>query len=274
MKLIQRSLIAAALFTTTHHLTTPAHADIIFTGGSADINWYYQSQADTWHTVLRNKGTTVATGLDSAFPAFTGIVGHGDDWNFNSALRVQVDSTVTLTLGGNDFFITSASGSPLLSDGSTPDLGIRTRLRENEVDLGIGTGTASNQFDGFRLTLNLANSTFNGTPLNQAGSPYVGIFHWDAFNNPIALLNSATPLLTADFGNFTHIHRNWGFSEYGDYSLAFDIQGVGGAYGDTASTGISIVNFEVVPEPSTLALLLVGLGFGQIVRSRRFRGQA
>ncbi|HMO50280.1 MAG TPA: PEP-CTERM sorting domain-containing protein [Kiritimatiellia bacterium] len=255
-------------------LAIPTRADIIFTGGGADVTWYYQSQADAWFTVFRNKGTTVATGLDSAFPAFTGIVGHGDDWNFNSALRIQVDTSASITSGGTDFFITSASGSPLLSDGSTPDLGIRTRLRENEVALGIGSGTASNQFASFRLTLNLANSTFNGTPLNQAGSPFVGLFDWDAFNTPVDLLNSATPLLSADFGNFTHIHRNWGFSEYGNYSLAFEVQGVGGAYGDTASVGASVINFEVVPEPSTLAFLLVGFGLGGIARARRLRGQA
>ncbi len=173
------------------------------------------------------------------------------------------------TVGATNYFITAANGSPLLGAGSTPDLGFRTRLRENEVALGIGSNTAANQFASFNLTLDLGLSLFNGVALDQAGSPHVSILNWDAFNNPVAMLDTAVSNLTANFDNFAHVHRNWGFSEYGTYDLVFDIQGVGGTYGASASTGQSSVSFNVVPEPTTGVLLIAGLGAAALIRRRR-----
>ena len=248
------------------------YADIVFTGGSADINWYYESATQTWHTVLRNKGTTIATGLDNAFPAFTGIVGHGDDYEFNT-LTVSLITPHIMTHNGVDFFLSRAGGSspsPLtLATPETTDLGIRKRLRENEVALGIGSEAAANQFANFELVLNLANSSFNGTPLTTPGSPYVGLFHWDAFDDPVDMINTHQSVYTATFDNYDHVHRNWGFSEVGEYVLAFEFNGVGGTYGATAPTGSTSINFDVIPEPSSMALVLIGLGFGGWLRSRR-----
>ncbi len=250
-----------------------AKADIVLTGGSADINWFYESGgnpsvAGTWHNVFRNKGTTVASGLSTQFPDFTGSVGHGDDWQFNT-LTVNLHLTTQLTVGSTDFYISSANGSPFLADGSTADLGIRTRLREDEVDLGIGTNTVANQFDNFRLSLNLAESTYNNTALNAPGSPDFAIISWDTFDNQVILINTDDNDLSHDFPNWGHDHYNFGFSELGDYSLVFDFEGVGGTYGGIAPAGQSTLSFNVIPEPSTLALVLLGLGFGGFLRKQR-----
>ncbi len=252
----------------------PAKADIVLNGGSADINWFYQSGGDpnepgTWHNVFRNKGaSTDASGLTTQFPDFTGSVGHGDDWEFNS-LSINLNLSTQLAVGGTDFYISSGNGSPFLADGSTADLGIRTRLRENEVDLGIGTNTVANQFDNFRLSLDTAASTYNGQPLNTSGAQFA-LISWDTFENQVVLLNTEANDLSNDFANWGHTHYNFGFSELGEYSLVFDFEGVGGTYGDIAPTGETTLNFDVIPEPSTLGLILLGLGFGGLLRKKRF----
>ncbi len=249
-----------------------AEADIVLTGGGADINWFYESGGDpnepgTWHNVFRNKGSTQATGLSTQFADFTGSVGHGDDWEFDT-LTVNLSLFTQLDVGGTDFYISSANGSPFLADGSTADLGIRTRLREDEVALGIGTNTVANQFDNFRLSLNLSESTYNGQALGTSGAEFA-VISWDDFDNQDVLINTDANDLSHDFPNWGHTHYNYGFTELGEYSLVFDFEGVGGTYGDIAPAGESTLNFDVVPEPSTAALVLLGLGFGGLLRKQR-----
>jgi hypothetical protein len=271
--------------------TGKAQALIDVTGASADVTFYYDSVADTWATVFRAKGTTgqptttVASGLTAPFnsistPAtWTGLVGyveattpgHTGDYVYTT-LTVQLPTVATLNVGPTTFFISPASGSPFFNPtdpgGTVPDIGIRTRLRENEVAMGSGSDPAANQFASFDMTLNLSASTWNSLALDDAGAPEVGLFHWDTFNNPVALINTDTSTLTANFGNYAHVHRNWGFSQYGNYSLVFDIAGVGGTYGATASTSSFTMNFNVIPEPSTGILLFGGLGLAALLRKR------
>jgi hypothetical protein len=242
-------------------------ADIRLTGGSADINFYYESAANRWHRVVRGKASTVATGLTSPFTPFTGIVGAGTDFNFDT-LTTKLITNTSVNFGGTDFSVSSASGSPLFgpsSPGATADLGIRTRLREN-----FGSGNVD-QFSSFVLSLKVGDSTFNGGALAGSGAE-VGLFHWDSPtlpSNPVALLNTAGGLFSTNFANFEHVHRHWGFSERGVYDLAFDFQGTGGLYGATAAPGSFRMSFNVVPEPSTLALLGMGLGCFILRRHRR-----
>jgi surface-anchored protein len=245
------------------------HADILFTGGGADLTFYYESVADRWDVVFRQKGDTVATGLNSQYTGFTGIVGLNPsqpDFNFNTKLTTQFITDRFVTVGSTTFAVARASGSPFnlpsnFATNVSPDLGIRTRLREDQVALGNGTNTAADQFDSFNLTLNLTNSTFNNVALDQAGSPFVSLLNWSG-TNPVPLINSESNLLTANFQNYAHVHRNWGFSQSGIYDLSFDIQGVGGTYGDTASVGSFNMTFNVsaVPEPSSMCLVAATMG--------------
>lgn len=254
--------------------------DIVYNGGGgADLTFYYESETETWHSVFRAKGTTGepttvdATGLTSPFGGYTGIVGNvvpaqnGDtgDYSFSS-LTVNVNTTTQQKVNGNNYWLTSASGSPFLSDGSTPDLGIRTRLRED-----FGSGTVQ-QFDSFNFTLNLGASTYNGNPLSDLGSPNFVLLNWDGVNNPVPMIETVDGNNTAEFGNYAHVHRNFGFSEFGQYNLVFDIDGVGGTYGSGAPTGQVGVGFNVIPEPSTLMLFGLGMGLMARVLRRKLRG--
>ena len=232
-------------------------ADIVFTEGEGDVTFFYESQNQTWHTVFREKGETTATGLDSPFLGFTGLVGLGTDFNFSS-LTTVINTNTSVSSGGTSFFVSSAEGSSIFDEGTT-DLGIRMRLRED-------FGTVENQFGSFNLTLNVAGSTFNGNPLAGSGAE-VSLLSWDAFQNPVPLINTADSLLTANLPNYEHIHRHWGFSEYGTYDLAFDFAGVGGLYGSSAPGGSTRLSFSVVPEPSGLAM--IGLSVGCLALRRR-----
>lgn len=251
--------------------------DIIFTGGAADLTFYYESAADRWDVVFQSKSNTVATGLNSPYSGFTGIVGQSpSNFNFNTALSTNFSTDRFVTVGSTTYAVARASGSPFnvpsnLAIEVSPDLGIRTRLRENQVALGTGANTAANQFDSFNLTLNLAASTFFGVSMATAGSPSVSLLNWSG-TNPLPMIDSANGQLTANFSNFAHVHRNWGFSQSGEYNLAFDIQGVGGTYGANAGTGRFVMGFNVtaVPEPSSICLIgAAGLGIVSLRMRRR-----
>jgi hypothetical protein len=212
----------------------------------------------------------VATGLDTPFTGFTGIVGltnPSTDFSFNT-LTTKVITNTSVNVGGTDFNVTSASGSPLFgptSPGATADLGIRTRLREN-----FGSGNVD-QFASLKLGLNVGASTFNGNPLGGSGA-HVGLFHWDSPTlpaSPVAQLNSSGGLFATTFGNFEHVHRHWGFSEFGVYDLAFNIDGVGGEFGATSAPGSFRMRFNVVPEPSALALIGLSIGCFVLRRNRK-----
>lgn len=267
--------------------------DINFTAGAADLTFYFESTGagtGNWYSVFRAKGTAgaptsaTATNLTNAFTGFTGIAGNQvptdatdpdtpivpapgftGDHNFSS-LTVTATTAGTATLGSTTFFTLSASGSPFnpnpLTSTPTADLGIRTRFQSQ----------STNQFpDGMRLTLDVANSSFNGNPLGTSGA-YVSLLNWDGFNNPIGLINSDGGSLETDFGMSGHVHRNWGFSQAGDYQLAFTMSGLGGT-GDYAGVpaGSVGINFSVIPEPSTVMLLLAG-AIG-LIGSRKFKNR-
>jgi len=270
MKSIITLLTAAALAALVHQPAPAGAANIVFTGGSADLTFYYDSGEDTWATVLRSKGTTVATGLTAPFnststPAtWDGMLGLGTDFTFTSLTPV-FNTTSQAQIGDINYYVSAADASPFTTGA---DFGIRTRLR-NANDIDEDDNPNGNQFASFNLTLNTGLSTFNGNALT--GNANVSLLRWNTVSETwTALFDTAANQNTANFNNYDHVHRNWGFSEYGDYSLVFDLQGVGGVYGDTALIGTTSVNFEVVPEPSTYALLATALGLGALLR-RRFR---
>lgn len=251
----------SAAFGLLSGLQVAVAADIVLTDGEADLSFHYDSTSNNWHTVFHAHEAT-ATGLDDPFLGYPGIVGDepGEDFNFDTLTTELVTNSI-LSIGLNNFLISSAEGSPIPAT-ETADLGIETRLRE---DFGAGQ---VDQFDSFNLTLDVANSTYNGNPLGASGQ-HVGLFGWDFFDNPVPLINSSAALLTANFGNFNHHHRHWGFTAYGTYDLAFNIAGEGGLYGGTAAPGSFNATFNVVPEPSALLLLTVGAGCAAFRRVRR-----
>jgi len=249
--------------------------------GLADLTFFYNSVGNAWVTTFRSKGTTGggptttnATGLtapfnlDSTPPTWPGIVGVQSPTGANqvgdylfSSLTTNVLTTKQVQVGATNYFVSTASGSPFNPTTKTADLGIRLQLRE---DLGNGE---VNQFNSFRLTLNPVNSKFNGGPLE--GNANVSLLNWSGVD-PVAVIDSATSLLNWEIGVrtsggqqgqlTTHVHRNWGFSQYGTYELAFNLQGLDAAGDPVGSMGTTTIGFvAAVPEPGTVSLAALGL---------------
>ncbi len=241
-------------------------SNIVISGGSADWNFFYDSGNDSFDVVLRNKGTTVATGLDTPYAGAPGGVGDGDDFTFSTLTVGPIGGTTTV-VNGNTYIISSALQG--IDAPGNPDFGIRTRFRELD-----GGGNTVNQFNSFRMTLDWANSTF------PAGAEMI-LFRPDVDDDLIPfndiLFETADNDLIHDWPAWGHTHWNWGFTEEGTYDLQFDIQGYNifededtGIITETAITGVGTTNvsFVVIPEPSTAGLALLAAGLAFAVRRR------
>ena len=244
-------------------IAAPAAAQsIAFSEGGADLTFFYNSTADSWDTVLRAKGNTVATGLDSPYGTPPGGVGgSADDFTFTE-LTVQLTASPLIEVNGTGYFVTPAAGTGY-SIPSLPDLGFRARLREED------NGTAVPQFDNLRVTLDTAASSM------PAGADFILFRPGDPLEGEpanVIVYETATGELAHDWPAWGHTHWHWGFSEQGDYSLVFDFHGIGGLHGPSASDSVT-VNFSVIPEPRAFAAAfgLIALG---LVYFRRRRGPA
>lgn len=266
-KRLNHLILAGVLLATAGWSGQPAALaqTIDWTGGSADLTFYYDSNATEWHVVFRNKAATSATGLTDQFTGFPGIVGlNAGDFNFDT-LNIHIGTTTTHTIGGTEYFLSPASGSSIFgpSDpgGGAPDFGLRTRLRED-----FGSGNVY-QFDDFVFTLDLASSSLPGDFV---------LFNTDGFGNVDLLRYDSTetnPNLDATWDIWGHTHWNLGFSEYGDYTLVFDFYGSGGPYGfDASPLGQTTLNFSVIPEPGVFTLVTIAV-LGAL-GLRRFRPAA
>ena len=235
-----------------------AEATITFTGGVADLVFFYESAEDRFDVVFRNKGAQV-TGDDTVYPGFTGIVaGDRDAVNDRSFTNLQtnVTSSPLSMVKGIGYYITSATGSSHV-DSAQPDFGIRTRLREDEVALGDPAGsTSAIQFSHMLMTLNWAASS------KPVGAEFVmyrdGIPTTEFPDGRRINFETAASDFSHEWPSSGHSHWHFGFSEPGDYSLVFDLQGIGGEYGDSGVTSFTM-DFNIIPEPSTALLSLLAI---------------
>lgn len=223
------ALISAPTVSAVQEIST---GDVIeLTAGGADITFFYDSAENRFDTVLRTKGNTVAEGLNTPYGTPPGGVGGGNDYVFSS-LHVILNGAPLFTVDGHDYYVSSASGG-FFSDPDLADLGIRTRLREGDPVI--------DQFQSLRWTLNLSGSQMpDGAEFILFGADDLGV--------------EAEVLIDTEHGDFSHdwpawghTHWHWGFSKQGQYDLAFDVEGVGGEYGDASATGSFSVHFTVNP---------------------------
>lgn len=88
------------------------------------------------------------------------------------------------------------------------------------------------------------------------------LWNTDAFGNPVVFMDSASGISDGDrvaVSPGSHAHYNWGFSQPGSYSVLLEASGVHVDEGLVTSGPVAF-QFEVVPEPSTYLLALLGLG--------------
>jgi len=231
--------------------------DIVFSGGSGDITWFYNSTNDSWDTVFREKGSTIATGLTNPYGTPPGGVGTatGSDTDFRfDTLTTLITAPQIRTFNGTTFY-TAGTSTP-----GTPDLGVRTRLRELDAnDNSVPQFGTPDSEVGFLLTLDWANST---KPTDAEFVLYRTVAGVDQVR-----YNTANGDLSSEWPSWGHSHWIWGFSQLGDYNLVFNFQGLGGTYGPSGEGSVNLA-FSVVPEPSSL-LLMAGAGMILVGRRRR-----
>lgn len=105
-----------------------------------------------------------------------------------------------------------------------------------------------------------------GTGVTAGGS--FSVYDVDGFGDPIVYMASANGISGADSyaqAAGTHEHLNIAFTQPGDYAVTFQITGTHTTDGAISSEGT--YTFRVVPEPTSAAL--IGLGLGALLLRRR-----
>ncbi len=240
-------LVAALCLVAGAPLVSPAPV-IDFTGARGDFTLFYDPAGDEWDVVFRERAVTHATGLTSQADQDRPHAAP-EDYNF-SRLNVLVQTPAELERGGVRYYSTASEDAEVPWSETIPDFGMRPRLRDaNDEPL----------VDSFTMTLD-----------GFSGPGDFALFQPDPiFGDTVFAYNTAEGRLEHEWEPWGHTHWHWGFTEPGEYELNFGLQGQF-PDGSETGTGTGTVHFEVIPEPSAVALLL-GLTAAGCLFARRNR---
>jgi surface-anchored protein len=107
-----------------------------------------------------------------------------------------------------------------------------------------------------------------------SGPGEFAVFDFDSFGNPLAIMNTRDGISAGDVFNANsgaHQDLNFAFSQPGIYTVNFEASGTLADGNMFTSSGPVAYTFEVVPEPSTWALMALGLGGACLLARRRTR---
>jgi surface-anchored protein len=175
------------------------------------------------------------------------------EWEPDEVLiQVGLAGMTTQPGGAQWSFIGAGAGNPIwiLPQTQNPNL-VFLGLAADEINLGV--------FDQNRVWLTLT---------GLSGPGHFSLWTTDAFGNPTAHMSSANGITAADTFLIpvgAHAHANWGFTATGMYEVFFQAHGF--INGQRVESDFVGYNFEVVPEPGTMAAL--GVGAAALLARRR-----
>ncbi len=172
---------------------------------------------------------------------------------------LRVNASAQTTISANPLFsFLGTAGSPTWILPNTQNPGL--------LFLGFGAEElASGLFVGDTVDLRLT---------GVSGPGEFAAFDYNFLGDPVVIMNSRDGFSAADTFTATpggHSDLNYAFSAPGTYTVEFEASGtlvVGNLF---TSSGPVAYTFDVVPEPSTWALVALGLGGACLLRRRRAR---
>jgi surface-anchored protein len=230
-----RQLGLAALLTTG----LASQAQTILTNQHADIGVTYEGGA--WNLHIHNETE------DIEYSPPSGLAG----------AILQVGTVASGTVPANPLFsFLGAAGSPvwILPNTQNPNL-IFLGFGAEELETGLFVGDS----------VNMALSSISG-PGEFA------VFDFDFFGNPTALMNTRDGITAGDSVSLVagaHNDLNWAFSAPGTYTVNFEASGTLVDGNVFTASGPVAYTFQVVPEPSSMALAGVGALALLLVRKMR-----
>jgi surface-anchored protein len=176
----------------------------------------------------------------------------------DAILRVNAEALTTVS--SNPLFnFLGTPGSPLWLLPNTQNPGL--------LFLGFGAEElASGLFVGDSVSLRLH---------SVSGPGEFAVFDFNSLGEPRVVMNSRDGFSAADTFAVVpggHSDMNWAFSQPGLYTVNFEASGTLADGGVFTSSGPVAYTFQVVPEPSTWALMAMGLGGAWLLGRRRARG--
>lgn len=171
---------------------------------------------------------------------------------------LRVNGSAETTISTNPLFsFLGESGSPVWILPNTQDA--------NLLFLGFGAEElAGGLFVGDSVIMRLHSASGPGS---------FAVFDFNSLGEPIVVMNSLDGFSAADTFSAapgSHSDLNWAFSQPGTYTVNFEASGILADGNAFTSSGPVAYTFEVVPEPGTWALMVLG-GAGLVLRGVRHR---
>ncbi|MCC5833845.1 MAG: hypothetical protein JJU20_03845 [Opitutales bacterium] len=227
--------IAVISFSGSFGLCSTSQAQHVeLSAGRGYLTFFYDSNDDRMDIVFREAGNAVTSGLSSPYGDPPGGVGGSNNDYWFSSLLIDLNFAPQYQFNGQSYYLTPLRDGAIV-DSRKPSLGINTRLREGDSEI--------DQFDFLRWTLDVSESSI---PEGASVIVFLPSGSGLAGDYDIAL-DTAAGELSYYFPNWNQRYWHWGFSAQGDYSLVFDVKGIGGAYGefDPLARGSFRVDFRV-----------------------------
>jgi surface-anchored protein len=213
------------------------------------------AKASAWDFVFTNEHIDVGIGYSGGvWDLHVHDHDNNTEWEPEDVLIRVGQAAMTTQPGGSQWsFIGAGAGNPvwILPQTQNPSL-VFLGLAADEVQFGV--------FDNNQVWLSLT---------GLSGPGHFSLWTTDAFGNPTVRMATSDGISSADTFMLpvgAHAHANWGFTQVGLYEVYFRAHGF--INGQRVESDIVGYNFEVVPEPATIAALALGAA-AVAVRRRR-----